>query len=446
MAALRPELREQIVSSVLTSPALPPSLTNNFLEFVGHEHLLDALERLNQEGRSLPTGVAAALSLLSLETKVRPTLPAAPGAADGGVPAEGAPVPHSGLEPLLSDEDVAAYASSEYSLKLAALEGYARRVAGRPGERDVHGPPLGPLQAEQHFIDLGRAMLGLCPEDKELAAGIAWHAGAAFADLRDQRQGHRAVRAMALGREARSSAGDLAEIPPWEEEATLGELVSRLGSRNADVADDAAVILAGVGRRAVGPLLALFASADLAARHRAFDVLVQMADDPGEELRQHLGPEQPWYEQRNILAVLRSRRDFSAVEVARGLWACADVRVKLEILRYLHGAADPQSLVLLREALHAKPQELQAAAARLVPRWQTPEAVQVLRQRLETLPALQAGTAHHLELLRSLARSGDDEARRYVAAVPQSIRALPWRAAKLRTEVERMLAGAGGKP
>jgi hypothetical protein len=54
------------------------------------------------------------------------------------------------------------------------------------------------------------------------------------------------------------------------------------------------------------------------------------------------------------------------------------------------------------------------------------------------------GSDHHLELLRILARCGDPEARAYVEGLPGQLRALPWRAGRLRGELERLLRG--GEP
>jgi HEAT repeat protein len=217
-----------------------------------------------------------------------------------------------------------------------------------------------------------------------------------------------------------------------------------LAGKDADRADTAAAILAAIGRPAVAALLGVFSSHDLAIRHRAFNALVAMAEDPAPELLMRLVPAEVWYVQRNVLAVLRERGDRAGIGPAKRLWPVAHGKVRVEILHYLHAAQDPEGLAYWEAAIDDKSQELAAAAARLLLRWPWPEAAGRLVARVQSMPAWQVGSDHHLELLRVLARCGDAEARRYVETLPGTLRALPWRSGRLRGELERLLRG--GEP
>ena len=437
MGSLRPELREQIAASVLTSNRVSSELRGTFVHLVGHEHLVGVLERLNASGGSLPSGIGGALALLSLSkpSVELPVVPS-PGAAPGSAQA---------VDRLFEEERRSEYMPGEYERKLGDLEAWARRTVTRAAEREPQAPPLSAGEAERHFLEVAGDLLTLAPEE-EVVEGVAEHAGRAFErafEQPDKSQRQRALGVVQLGGRLRRMLGPGALLP-WERPQTLERVIAILAGKDPDRADAAAAVLAAIGRPAVGALLGVFSSHDLAIRHRAFNALVAMADDPGPELLPRLVPAEVWYVQRNVLAVLRERGDRSAIPTAKRLWLAAHPKVKVEMLHYFHAAQDPEALAYWEAAIADKSQELSAAAARLLLRWAWPEAAARLVERVRQTPAWQVGSEHHLELLRVLARCGDAEARGYVEALPGTLRALPWRTARLRVELERLLRG--GEP
>jgi hypothetical protein len=439
MGTLRPELRQQIVSSVLSSERMSPELRGTFVHLVGHEHLVEVLERLNAAGRSLPAGIAGTVALLSL-AKPQVDLPVVPTPGQ----ASNAPAAHA-VERLFEDERRNEYMPGEYERKLQDLEGWARRTARRAPEREPQAPPLSAGEAERHFLDVAQDLLTTEPEES-VVEGITGHAGRAFArafETTDRHQRQRALSILGLGQRLRRMRRPGAPLP-WEQPETLDQLVTALASKDPDLADAAGAVLAAIGRPAIAALLRVFGSHDIAIRHRAFNALVAMPEDPSPDLLARLGPAEVWYVQRNVLAVLRERGEQSGLVAAKRLWPAAHPKVKVEILHYLHAAQDPEALTLWETALADRSQELSAAAARLLLRWPWPEAAARLVERVRAMPAWQVGSDHHLELLRVLARCGDGEARRYVEQLPGSLRSLPWRSNRLRGELERLLRG--GEP
>ncbi len=438
MGALRPELRQQIVSSVLSNERMSPELRGTFVHLVGHEHLVEVLDRLNAAGRSLPAGIAGTVALLSL-AKPQVDLPVVPTPGQGGGAAAQV------VERLFEDERRQDYMPGEYERKLQDLEGWARRTTRRAPEREPQAPPLSAAEAERHFLDVAQDLLTMEPEET-VVEGITGHAGRAFArafENTDKHQRQRALAILSLGQRLRRMRRAGAALP-WEQPENLEQLVTALASKDPDLADTAGAVLAAIGRPAIAALLGVFGSHDIAIRHRAFNALVAMSEDPAADLLLRLGPVDVWYVQRNVLAVLRERGDHSGLTAAKRLWLAAHPKVKVEILHYLHAAQDPEALTLWETALADRSQELSAAAARLLLRWPWPEAAARLVERVRAMPAWQAGSDHHLELLRVLARCGDAEARRYVEQLPGSLRALPWRSNRLRGELERLLRG--GEP
>ncbi len=438
MGSMRPELREQIVSSVLTDQRVTPQLRGTFVHLVGHEHLVGVLERLNASGGSLPSGIAGAMALLSL-SKPNVELPVVP--SPGSVAAS-AP---QAVDRLFEEERRQEYMPGEYERKLEDLEAWARRAVHRSAEREPQAPLLATAEAERHFLEVAGDLLTLSPDD-EVAEGVTAHVGRAFElifESPDKGQRQRSLQIVALGQRLRRMRSPGAPLP-WERAEMLERSIAALAGKDADRADAAAAILAAIGRPAVAPLLGVFSSHDLAIRHRAFNALVGMAEDPAPELLQRLVPAEVWYVQRNVLAVLRERGDRSGIAPAKRLWPAAHGKVRVEILHYLHATQDPEALAYWQAAVEDKSQELAAAAARLLLRWPWPEAAAWLVERVRLTPAWQVGSDHHLELLRVLARCGDAEARRYVLGLPGTLRALPWRSGRLRGELERLLRG--GEP
>lgn len=437
MGSLRPELREQIVSSVLTNSSVTPELRGSFVHLVGHEHLVGVLERLNASGGALPAGIAGAVALLSL-AKPKMDLPIVP--APGGSAASA-----QAVDRLFEEERRHEYMPGEYERKLTDLENWARQAVNRSAEREPQAPPLSTAEAERHFLEVAGDLLTHVPEE-EVVAGVTAHAGRAFErnfEVPDRGQRQRALQIVALGRRLRRMSSPGAPLP-WERPELLDRVIALLAGKDADRADAAAAVLAAIGRPAVGALLGVFASHDLAIRHRAFNALVAMAEDPAPDLVSRLVPSEVWYVQRNVLAVLRERGDRTGIVAAKRLWPVAHPKVRVEMLHYFHAAQDPEALPYWEAAIDDKSQELAAASARLLLRWPWPEAAARLVERVRSTPAWQVGSDHHLELLRILARCGDPEARGYVEGLPGQLRALPWRAGRLRGELERLLRG--GEP
>lgn len=437
MGSLRPELREQIVSSVLTNQRVSPELRGTFVHLVGHEHLVGVLERLNTSGGSLPSGIAGAVALLSL-SKPNVELPVVP------TPGASAAVSQA-VDRLFEEERRNEYMPGEYERKLSDLETWARKAVLRGATRDAQAPPLSRAEAERHFLDVAGDLLTLEPE-AEVVEGVTEHSGRAFErtfEAADKGQRQRSLQLVALGQRLRRMRGPSTSLP-WERPETLERTISMLAGKDADRADTAAAVLAAIGRPAVAALLGVFASHDMAIRHRAFNALVAMAEDPAPDLLLRLAPAEVWYVQRNVLAVLRERGDRSGIAPAKRLWPVAHPKVKVETLHYLHATQDPEALAYWEAAVDDRSPDLAAAAARLLLRWPWPEAAARLVDKVRQTPAWQVGSDHHLELLRVLARCGDAEARRFVEALPGTLRALPWRVGRLRGELERLLRG--GEP
>src|SRR5262249_24743028 len=143
---------------------------------------------------------------------------------------------------------------------------------------------------------------------------------------------------------------------------------------------------------------------------------------------------------RNVIYLLRRRRDPGGSSRAKAIWRQSEPRVRQEIVLYLMAVEDPDRLRFLEEALRDGDPEQALAVARLALQQPTRETGMAVARRPEQIPADQVGMPFHLGLLRALAATRYPQALHYVAEVPARRQpVLPWQRKAFRREVEAML-------
>ena len=421
---LRPELREQLVCAALGDDRLSAPAIGGMLDIVGAPEVVGALERLNREGRTIPLGAFQAVSLFT-RSENHPGLPAVAGsAAKGG----GADL-QSALEALLAPDQRHTYMSPEYEAKMESLLAQAHPLTG-DRERTNLSPRLqgSHREAEDRFLTVADDLLQMVADDPEVPTAVVARAGDAFLQFLDERVREKCLAALHLGERARQRGGEGRFA--WERPEVLSRLTEQVCGNDPEAALDASQILSRIGRRAVPPLVeALAISPELSVRRRVMDSLTQIEQEAGAELVRRLDAAEPWYLQRNLIGVLRQRRDPAGTARVKELWGEAHPKVRVEILHYLYATGDPDCLVLLERFLSSEPQERAVRAARLALqwRWKRQETIEVLLRWIKRVPFLQRGTPHHLLLLRLLVETGYPAAREYAVSVPRRVTFPPWR-------------------
>jgi hypothetical protein len=305
------------------------------------------------------------------------------------------------------------------------------------------------VEVEHHFLRVGFELLASPDLEPELARALCRESQRSFVRFvaEGSLEGCREARQLATEAGAAAAADDTgASGAPgdgyvWATSEVLAPLSARLAGNDRTDAEAAASLLAEIGEPAIPVLLAVLADGDsIPARKRAIEALVAMRADPAPHLLPLLAPEQIWYLQRNALVVLRRRRDGRGLAAARRLWAQADPRLKLEILRHQVDLEDLDRWVLVRAAVADRHPEVALAAVRVaVGSGDGPTFAAVLRLA-DSTPALEVGGPFHLDVLRLLVQSPDPAGRRYVETAGARRKPLmPWLRERFRRDVAELL-------
>jgi hypothetical protein len=443
VANLDPALRQQILGTCLTEESLSPVMVHEMSHLVGHEALLGSLEKLNAEGRAIPITIYRTLSIVSMMDD-----------QDLGDEFHDDDDPHlhdlehdgfqALLDNLLSAEDRYNYISPEYEAKIEALQAHAEQLA--QAQLQAHARSLFSRSAvEEHFMGVASEQLEFFPKDVEQAGAIAAQMNPVFQHFLEAHQLGNCQQAILLQRQAAKTDPKATTVPyVWEDEGTLARLMEALISDDREEAVRASRVLAAVGRKAV-PIIVdiLRTSESMDNRMHAVSALIEMEENPSRPLLGLLADSPPWYLARNVVYVLRKRRDPSGEADAEALWERAHPKAKIEIIRYLYTLRRKEWLDYFKRAVNDSSRELVLAAARLLLNIRWNEVTQIVQVRADRVPDWALGSPFHLELLRYLVRSGNRQARNYVATLPHARKAwFFWRRERLRREVAAMMREA----
>jgi hypothetical protein len=451
---INPELRRQLATAALTAPEVTSDELHEFVNLVGYDSLVETLKRFNVTGRAIPPTTFRTLSMLAM-------VQGEGGASSAGKIPLSLPPPPPGvtrppdelqrlLDGLMVEDQAEAYAPEEYQRILNDAELRAQRIvlvhATEP--RDFQ---LTVEDGERHFALVANELVEGLPDDRELATIICREAQRSYVRLLETGARSGWKQAMLVSRRAlRLSRGGEA-VPPgqepqwvWEQPEILEMLRQRLTESSRFEAEESVDHLVAIGRAAVPLLLEVLATSDsLSARRRALAGLEGLPQSPTEDLVSLLDPTLPWFLHRNIVYILRKRKDPGGATAAKALWRQSEHRVRLEIVAYLLAVEDPDRLGFLAEALNDGDSTHALNVARMVLKPPTRESVTAVIRRAEAIPADQVGMPLHMGLLRALAATRHPQALHYVAEVPARRKpVLPWQRKAFRKEVEAMVENA----
>ena len=443
VAAMDPAMRQQILGACLTDETLSPVMVHELNHIVGHETILNTLQKLNAEGRAIPITIYRTLSLVSMMDDE--TL---------GDEFHDDEDPHlhdrehegfqSLLDNLLSADDRCSFVTPEYEAKIEALQAHAEQLAQE--QLQAHARSLfSRFVAEEHFMGVVSEQLGLFPKDVEQAGAIAAQMDPVYRQFAEARQFGNCQLAILLERQAAKTDPKAATVPhAWEEETEIARLMEVLVGEDRDDAVKASRVMAAIGPKAIPAIVDLLAtSPSMDHRMHAVSALIDMESNPSRPLLALLANAPPWFVARNIIYVLRKRKDPAGEADAEAFWEGAHPKAKIEIIRYLYTLRRKEWLQYFKRAVDDPSRELVLSAARLLLNIRWNEVAAVVQARAERVPGWDLGSPFHLELLRYLVRSGNRQARNYVATLPHARKAwFFWRRNTLRRAVASMLKEA----
>lgn len=445
---INPELRHQLLTSAVAAPEVTTEVLQRLSLVVGRDQLIESLRRLNESGQALPPSALRTLTMFTAlgEETGFSVADEAYGESFAALPRRSAEELQRLLDGLLAEDQGSSYMTPAHDRLVSTTDRRLQLRVLRPPPGAKRLFTLSAEDVEQHFVHVGFELLADAEADRELGAVLRREAERTFLRLVEGGSLASCRQAMSLGARAREVAADpRAEPLVWATDEVLGPLRERLAGTDRVDAESAVEMMVEIGEPAVPVLLAVLADGDsIPARKRAIEALIAMRVDPVSHLLPLLAPQQPWYLQRNALVVLRRRRDGRGLHAGKKLWAGADPRLKLEILRYVVDMGDRDRFVMIQEAVDDRASELALAAMHMaVSSGDGPTFTAVLRLA-DATPALEVGGPFHLDVLRLLARAPDPAGRRYVQTVAQRRRPLmPWLRDRFRRDVEALLREGG---
>lgn len=439
---INPDLRQQILCTTLTSKDLSPTMQQELAQIVDHEHMIESLKKLNSEGRAIPVTVYRTLSLLSMLGENAPKNDHPEDEELDLAEAEQENL-QALLETLLSEDNRFSYMSAEYDEKIESLQEYAEELAQT---RDYESSRVlfERSSVEKHFIGIQSELLDRFPEDVELGGNVSRQINKNFMFFLENMILQDCLQCVAVGKRAVVIDPKRQVFPyAWEHEDVQEQIIRILNDKSNQNKAYARMILSSIGEKILPKLIDLLLHSDeMAIRRQLINIFVEMEENPSETLLSMLNLNVPWYAQRNIIYILRRRRESSGQEVILAHWDESHPKVRVEIIRYLYAVRNREWMKYLEDALFSKSNDLVLGAARMVLQVRWDEIVELIIQKAEQIPRWQVGSDLHMELIQLLLMSKNKKAKTYVTSLVVNKQGLfPWQTSRFRESVRRMMRG-----
>ena len=435
---LDPSLRQQILVSCLTSEELSPNILQELFKSSNINLIMEALSKLNAESRDIPLTVYRTITLLSMlegEEKGEGELD------DISVQGISEDKLQTLLDNLLSDDQMLEYSSEEYEEKIEKLQIYADEMAKR--EKGLSAKTLfSQTNINTHFLGISLEILNLSKNDSNLPEGICQKLNDVFLYFFKTRQYGGCMKCIALKKKAEVFDPKVSALNYlWEEEDKIEYFIELLKSEDKSDAIIAEKILSQIGKKAIKPLIEILRDSDkLSHRIHSLNALIEMEENPAPYLLELLDKKPPWYLLRNIVYILRKRKDPSGLQKFKELWKSSHIKVKLEIIYYLFSIKNKEWINYFKEAVESPIEEMVLLAARMITKIKWDEAIQIVMERAKDIPSYKIGSDFHRQLLYCLVRSGNKKAINYVSCVPINVKTFfPWQKNSLKKYINELL-------
>lgn len=165
-----------------------------------------------------------------------------------------------------------------------------------------------------------------------------------------------------------------------------------------------------------------------------------MEDNPAPQLLELLKKQQPWYLIRNVVYILKKRKDPSGIEKFKEIWGYSHIKVKIEIISYLYTIKCKEWLDYFKEAVLSPIEEMVLLSARMIAKIKWDEAIQIVIERSKSIPPHKTGSNFHKQLLQFLAKSGNKKAITFISCLPINVKTFfPWQKTNLKKYVFELL-------
>lgn len=283
----------------------------------------------------------------------------------------------------------------------------------------------------------------LCKTDTNIAENIAGKLNSIFEYYFNTKQYGGCLKCIALKKKAEKYDPKIAALDfVWEREDKIEYFIELLKSDDKNEAIISSRILSSIGKKSINSLIEILRNSNkLNHRIHALNALIEMKDNPASQLLDLLKKQQPWYLIRNVVYVLKKRKDPIGMEKFKELWSYSHVKIKLEIISYFYTLKNKEWIDYFKEAIFSPVEEIVLLCARMITKVKWDEAIQIVIERARMIPPHKIGNSFHKQLLLFLAKSGNKKAIDFIACLTFNIKTFfPWQKANLKKYVFELLS------
>lgn len=435
-----PTLRQQIIVSCLTTEELSTNILQELLQMSNINVVMEALSKLNSENRTIPLSTYRTLTMLSmLEENTKAVDEEA--LDDFELKEISSEKLQTLLDTLLSDDQRFEYSSEEYEEKIEKFQEYADEMAKRETHLSAKSF-FSETNTNSHFLGIATELLDRFKTDTNIAENVAGRLNEIFNYFLNTKQYGGCLKCLSLKKEAEKQDPKISALNfVWEEEEKINYFIELLKSDEKQEAIIASKILSLIGKRSIGPLFKLLkTSTKINHRIHSLNALIEMEDNPAPLLLELLKKQQPWYLIRNIVYILKKRKDPSGIEKFKEIWGYSHIKIKIEIISYLYSLKCKEWLGYFKEAVLSPIEEMVLLSARMIAKIKWDEAIQIVIERAKSIPPHKIGSNFHKQLLQFLAKSGNKKAINFISCLPINVKTFfPWQKTNLKKYVFELL-------
>lgn len=434
-----PALRQQIMVSCLTTEELSENILQELIKISNVNLIMEALSKLNNESRAIPLSVYRIITLLSmLQGENTGQEDSIEDIFSEDVSGERL---RALLDTLLAEEQRFEYASEEYEEKIEKFQEYADKMA-REKTHSSAKSLFSQASVNLHFLGVASELLEKFKRDTNLAENLANRLNEIFLNFFNSRQYGGCLKCISLKKIAEKQDPKISTLDfLWEEEEKISFFIELLKSEDRSEAIIATKILTQIGKKALIYIMELLKTSEkMDQRIHVLNAIIDMEEDPAPYLLALLDKTQPWYLVRNIIYILKKRKDPSGIEKLKELWEASHIKVKIEFILYLYALKNREWMDYFKSALFSPFEELTIGAARLITKIKWDEVIQLVIERANSISSYKIAGNFHKQLLYYLVKSGNKKAINYVSCMPLNVKTFfPWQKNALKKYIFELL-------
>lgn len=372
MEQLNPELRRQLLSCSLGSIASELDLhAEKMLSSFSSEVIISTLDDVNKSRLSLPPVLMSLLNKLGSQAASRDheqaTLPneAIPDKDELG----------QRMKTLFREQSSEQFVPELYQAKLDRIMTADQIQIIQSEEIHELQDALNPKLIDNRISEIILQLIMLDPTEadtKALSDNLASMC-AYFLETGDYQQ---LIKIMHDSRDQRLPASFRTAIKDFfEQRSFIEELLNGLHTWGKSSFDQIKVLIAQIGEPCCEPILdALAEENSMSLRRFMIDRLLEIGLPAGQAISARLSDSR-WYYIRNLIVILRTMNDTSAVEAVKPLCHHADARVRLEAVKTLLHFRDPSIEQKILRDLDGSDHNLKLEAIRMAEKSCSPEII-----------------------------------------------------------------------